>query len=143
MDEYRGLRSCVTFCDRGRWEILPPMAQFPHPHSSRRAPRVRIREGQAITFSMGNKRVSARLDTLSVTGGLARVPGVVLPGTIAEIFLNSSQGQVSGIVEFLHGQGSKQAFRFLAFGDEDYERLNTMVRTRVANSAHSAEPAAG
>ncbi len=114
------------------------MAHFPHPHPSRRAPRVRIREGQAITFSMGNKRVPARLDTISITGGLARITAAVLPGTIAEIFMNCSQGRVSGIVEFLRGQGSQQAFRFLAFGDEDYERLNTMVRTRLANSAHSA-----
>jgi hypothetical protein len=113
------------------------MAHFPHPHPSRRAPRVRIREGQAITFSMGNKRVPAKLDTLSVTGGSARLPGLVLPGTIAEIFVNSSQGTVSGIVEFLRGQGSQQAFRFLAFGDDDYERLSTMVRTRIANSVHS------
>jgi hypothetical protein len=99
---------------------------------------VRIREGQAITFSMGNKRVAAKLDTISLTGGLARVPGTVAAGTIAEIFMNSSQGRVSAIVEFLRGQGSHQAFRFLAFGDEDYERLNTIVQIRMANSARVA-----
>jgi len=50
-------------------------------------------------------------------------------GTFAELAVDTNLGQVCGLVEFLASQTKgNQAFRFIAFSDDDYARLsNTML----------------
>jgi len=51
------------------------------------------------------------------------------PGTLGELAVATSLGQVCGLVEFLpltKGNPS-QAFRFIAFSDDDYERLSSTI----------------
>jgi hypothetical protein len=81
------------------------------------------------SFSLSGKRISAVLQTVSTTGGLARMTGPVPPGTLAELVVATSRGQVSGLVEFLPPTKGNptQAFRFVAFSDDDYERLSSTI----------------
>ena len=106
--------------------MLCCMATFPNPHSHKRAPRVIIT--RSASFSLSGKRISAVLLVASTTGGLARM-ATLCPPALAELAVPTSSGEVCGLVEFLPPTkgNPKQAFRFVAFSDEDYERWNSTV----------------
>jgi len=55
--------------------------------------------------------------------------GPVPSGTLAELAVSTSLGRVCGLVEFLPATKGNptQAFRFIAFSDDDYERLSTTI----------------
>jgi hypothetical protein len=104
------------------------MAHFPQPQTNMRAPRVRVKGGKPIRFSLGNKHLPATLEVISATGGRVRMPRGVRPGTLAEASMITNAGTVSGVVELLgmkaEGKSVAQAFRFLALSDGDYSRLS-------------------
>jgi hypothetical protein len=109
------------------------MPHFPQPLSRTRAPRVRVPNEESIRFDLGGRLVSAVLHKLSLTGGLAEFNGTIGGVTIAEARLNTSAGPVSALVEFLprrkkDGATSAYPFRFIALGDQDYERLSTTLQ---------------
>jgi len=81
------------------------------------------------SFSVSGKRISAVLHAVSTTGGLVRMAGALPPGTLAELAVFTSLGQVRGLVEFFPPTKGNptQAFRFIAFSDEDYERLSSSI----------------
>ena len=104
------------------------MVHLPHPHPSLRAPRLWVTTGEPISFSMEGNQIEGILQAVSSTGGAARISQPLNPGTLAEIALHTSSGPIRASVEFLHpqrqGQSFAQAFRFLAFDDDDYARFN-------------------
>ena len=55
--------------------------------------------------------------------------GPLPSGTLAEVSIATNLGKIFGLVEFLpQTKGNPaQAFRFIAFSDDDYERLSTML----------------
>jgi len=55
--------------------------------------------------------------------------GPLPPGTLAELAVSTSLGRVCGLVEILPATkgNSMQAFRFIAFSDDDYERLSSTI----------------
>ena len=120
----------VMFVRVGKAAMLTFMAHFPHPHTSSRAPRVCVTT--SVSFSLEGKRIQGTLQVVSTTGGSARMAQLLKPGTIAEILLHTTAGQVSAVVEFMRprrqGQSFAQAFRFLAFGDEDYARFDRTLQ---------------
>jgi len=122
--------------------MLPRMAHFPHPHTNMRAPRVCVTTGEFISFSQEGKQVRGALQVISLTGGSARFLRPLNPGTFAEISLNTKSSSISALVEFLHprrqGQFFTQAFRFLAFGDDDYVRFNQTLQLMRAGPAQAA-----
>ncbi|MGC2695697.1 MAG: hypothetical protein WA738_07895 [Candidatus Angelobacter sp.] len=71
------------------------------------------------------------LQKISLTGGLAEFNGTIGSATIAEARLNTIAGQVSGLVEFLPAANGTATypFRFIALSDQDYERLNSTIKT--------------
>jgi len=72
----------------------------------------------------------AVLQAVSTTGGLAQMSGPLPPGTLAEFAVDTNLGRVCGLVEFLEArtrESPTQAFRFLAFSDDDYERLSSII----------------
>jgi hypothetical protein len=79
--------------------------------------------------------VSAVLHKLSLTGGLAEFEVAISGVTIAEARLNTASGPVSALVEFLPQRSKKDGtvhthpFRFIALGDQDYERLSSTLQT--------------
>ncbi|HSM85003.1 MAG TPA: hypothetical protein VLT16_02570 [Candidatus Limnocylindrales bacterium] len=110
------------------------MPHFPQVNSKKRSPRVRVPNDEMIRFNINGQIVPAVLQKLSLTGGLAEFPQHVLAGHIAEVKLNTTQGPVSGLVEFLRQQkngATLHPFRFIALGDGDYKRLhNTLALMR-------------
>ena len=109
------------------------MPYFPQPLSRTRAPRVRVPNEESIRFDLGGRLVSAVLHKLSLTGGLAEFNGTISGVTIAEAKLNTSAGPVNALVEFLprrkkDGITAAYPFRFIALGDQDYERLSATLQ---------------
>ena len=109
------------------------MPHFPQSQTKKRSPRVRVPNEEPVRFDIGGHLVTAVLHRLSLTGGLAEFKGTLgSEVTIAEIKLNTANGPVSGLVEFLPPQDKKTPsiypFRFLALGDADYRKLDATLR---------------
>ena len=108
------------------------MPHFPQMESQTktRSPRVRVPNNESIRFNLGGHQVSAVLQKISLTGGLAQFTGSIGSATIAEAKVNTLSGPVSGLVEFLPAPvGScTYPFRFIALSDQDYERLNSTLQ---------------
>src|SRR6476469_1284469 len=106
------------------------MPHFPQMQSKMRSPRVRVPNGESIRFNLGGHQVSAVLQKISMTGGLAEFSRSIGSATIAEAKVNTLSGPVSGLVEFLPPQvGScTYPFRFIALSDQDYARLNATLQ---------------
>jgi len=106
------------------------MPHFPQTPTKTRSPRVRVPNNESIRFNLGGQQVSAVLQKISLTGGLAEFTGSIGTATIAEAKVNTLSGPVSGLVEFLPAQvGScTYPFRFIALSDQDYERLNSTLQ---------------
>ena len=116
-------RTAVLFAKmRNPCDALP-MANFSRSRSNLRAPRVSVTK--PASFSI---RISAVLQAVSTTGGRAQMAGAVPPGTLAELAVDTSRGRVCGLVEFLEAQTKgNQGFRFVAFSDDDFERLRSTM----------------
>ena len=106
------------------------MPHYPQSQGRTRSPRVRVPNRESIRFNLGGQQVSAVLQKISLTGGLAEFPRSIGSATIAEAKVNTLSGPVSGLVEFLPAQvGScTYPFRFIALNDQDYERLTAALQ---------------
>lgn len=104
------------------------MAHFPQ-HTRMRAPRVRIPANESVKFNLGKRTVSAILQRLSLTGGLAQFHDEIGEHALAEVVLNTASGPVTALVELLKPlDSSRRPFRFVALDDSDFERLVTTIR---------------
>jgi len=76
--------------------------------------------------------VRGDLHVVSATGGRARTPKPVTPGSVVELSMGTPAGPVRGIVEILKARqmihGWVQPFKFLALADEDFERLTQVIK---------------
>lgn len=112
------------------WHHLLVMPYFPQTQTKTRSPRVRVPNSESIRFNLGGRQVSAVLQKISLTGGLAEFTSSIGSATIAEARLNTISGQVNGLVEFLPSPDGTATypFRFIALSDEDYERLSSTIK---------------
>jgi hypothetical protein len=106
------------------------MPHYPQTQTKTRSPRFRVPNNESIRFNLGGRQVSAVLQKISLTGGLAEFPKSIGSATIAEAKVNTLSGPVSGLVEFLPAQAGSSIypFRFIALSDQDYERLNATLQ---------------
>src|SRR3974390_1388938 len=109
------------------------MTHFPQPHPSRRAARVQLGDSvlAAIRLEDG-RRTKAKLQTISVTGGLLRLQQSLGQGDFVEVAFQTQAGPVHGMAEVLSPMrktidGVLQPFRFVAIEDEDHRRLRTTL----------------
>jgi hypothetical protein len=109
------------------------MTHFPQPHPSRRAARVQLGDSvlAAIRLEDG-RRTKAKLQTISVTGGLLRMAQSLAQGDFVEVAFQTQSGPVHAMAEVLTPQrktndGILQPFRFVAIEDEDHRRLRTSL----------------
>ncbi|HEY1678230.1 MAG TPA: hypothetical protein VGG04_11015 [Candidatus Sulfotelmatobacter sp.] len=109
------------------------MTHFPQPHPSRRAARVQLGDSvlAAIRLEDG-RRTKAKLQTISVTGGLLRMPQSLSEGDFVEVAFQTQAGPVHGMAEVLSPMRSLQdsvlqPFRFVAIEDDDHRRLRTSL----------------
>jgi hypothetical protein len=105
------------------------MTHFPQPHPTRRAARVQLGESvlAAIRLEDG-RRTRAKLQSVSVTGGLLHLAQSLAQGDFAEVAFQTQSGPVRGMAEILSPTrktttGVLQAFRFVALEDDDHRRL--------------------
>lgn len=85
------------------------------------------------------RRAKAKLQIVSVTGGLLQLPQSLTKGDFVEVAFQTQSGPVHGMAEILPAmqtttQGVLQAFRFVALEDDDHKRLRTSL-DRVADSS--------
>ena len=109
------------------------MTQVPQPHPSRRAARVQLGDSvlAAIRLEDG-RRTKAKLQTISATGGLLRLPHSLGRGDFVEVAFQTQSGPVHGMAEVLSPMrkttdGVLQPFRFVALEDDDHRRLRTSL----------------
>ena len=109
------------------------MTHFPQPHPSRRAARVQLGASvlAAIRFEDG-RHTKAKLQTISVTGGLLQLPQPLAEGDFVEVAFQTQAGPVHGMAEILSPMekmkdGVLQPFRFVALEDDDHRRLRTSL----------------
>lgn len=109
------------------------MTHFPQPHPSRRAARVQLGDSvlAAIRLEDG-RRTKAKLQTISATGGLLRMPQSLSQGDFVEVAFQTQAGPVHGMAEILSptrsfSDGVLQPFRFVAIEDDDHRRLRTSL----------------
>jgi hypothetical protein len=107
------------------------MSHFPKAQSKARSPRVRVPNDEEIRFKVDGRVLRAILHKISLTGGLAEFPTALGDVSIAEARLETTNGPVKGLVEFLPSQKKAKpntyAFRFIALSDGDYKRLNATL----------------
>ncbi len=86
----------------------------------------------SVKFSLEGKQVPGTLLTLSITGGLAQLPDKVHAGDLAELRIQSKAGPITALVELLVPlkgyPTTTRPFRFVALGDEDHERLASVIK---------------
>jgi hypothetical protein len=117
------------------------MTHFPQPHPSRRAARVQLGDSvlAAIRLEDG-RRTKAKLQTISVTGGLLRLPQSLGEGDFVEVAFQTQAGPVHGMAEVLSptlklDDSVLQPFRFVAIEDDDHRRLRTSLDHVVERSS--------
>ena len=117
------------------------MTQFPQPHPSRRAARVQLGDSvlAAIRLEDG-RRTKAKLQSISVTGGLLRLPQSLGRGDFVEVAFQTQSGPVHGMAEVLSParsvpDGVLQPFRFVAIEDDDHRRLRNSLDHVAMRSA--------
>ena len=105
------------------------MTHFPQPHPSRRAARIQLGDSvlAAIRLEDG-RRTKAKLQTISVTGGLLCIAQSLGQGDFVEVAFQTQAGPVHGMAEVLSParkttDGVLQPFRFVALEDDDHRRL--------------------
>lgn len=109
------------------------MTHFPQPNSQHRAPRVQLGESVlALVKSDDGQRAKARLQTVSMTGGLLHLARALGEGDFVEVAFQTQNGPVHGMAEMLHArqvsaQTIVQAFRFVALDDDDHKNLSFAV----------------
>src|SRR3982074_2982689 len=125
--------SVIYYPVRGGAIVHVLMTHFPQPHPSRRAARVQLGESvlAAIRLEDG-RRTKAKLQTISVTGGLLYLSCSLGQGDFVEVAFQTQSGPVHGMAEILSPthkttHGVFQTFRFVALEDDDHLRLRTSL----------------
>jgi hypothetical protein len=109
------------------------MTHFPQPHPSRRAARVQL--GASILAAIrleDGRRIKAKLQTVSTTGGLLQLQRLLAQGDFVEVAFQTQSGPVRAMAEILSPMrkttvGVLQPFRFVAIEDDDHRRLRTSL----------------
>jgi hypothetical protein len=109
------------------------MTHFPQPHTQQRATRIQFGQTVSVLVKLDDgQRAKARLQTVSTTGGLLRLPKALGQGDFVEVAFQTESGTVQGMAEMLDpgrtAAGSiLQPFRFVALGDDDHRALRAVV----------------
>jgi hypothetical protein len=116
------------------------MTHFPQVHPQRRSPRIQL-GGSVLALVMleDGQRAKAKLQTVSVTGGLLRLAKSLSEGDFVEVAFQTQSGPVRGMAEMLTPvrtalEGSLQPFRFVALGDDDHRALRMVVDSAADRS---------
>ena len=106
----------------------PPLPTFPP-----RAPRVRFAESTTVVLrSNENRCLPARLELVSLTGGLLGLAKPLDRGTTVKLMFLMGKGTVFSVVEMLAPVSwTQQPFRFVTLYDDDKRRLNAEIQSHI------------
>jgi hypothetical protein len=105
------------------------MTHFPQTDANRRAPRLQLHGSVAAAIhAEGGQRARAKLQSISITGGLLQVQHELSTGDFVELAFHSRSGPIYAMAEMLpptrkFQTACLQPFRFVALGDEDHRKL--------------------
>jgi len=115
--------------------VLLAMSHFPQPDASRRAPRVHLNGSIAAAIRVeGGRNARAKLQSISVTGGLLQLQSELSTGDFVEIAFQTRSGPIHAMAEMLQPvrrakaqSACLQAFRFVALEDQDHNKLSAAM----------------
>src|ERR1700751_2350171 len=86
------------------------MTHYPQTNAVHRATRIQLVTTQALVKLSDGNKTKARLQTVSVTGGMLHLPKALAEGDFVEVAFQTKSGNVHGMAEMLNpvrsGQGS-------------------------------------
>jgi hypothetical protein len=115
------------------------MTFSPVNQSQGRAPRVQLPGMPPASLRLQDgQRTTAKLQTISVTGGLLRVLKPLTPGAVVELMFSTQSGPVLGLAELLRpcfdAPIGLQPFRFIAMDQTDRETLDSAIASSIAST---------
>ena len=120
----------VTSHERPGGVIVPiAMSHFPQTDANRRTPRINLNGSIAAAIhAESGERARAKLQSLSINGGLLQLPIEMSAGDFIEIAFHTRSGPIHGMAEMLpptrkYQSACLQPFRFIALGDDDHRKL--------------------
>jgi hypothetical protein len=110
------------------------MTHYPQTNPTHRATRIQLATTPALVKLGDGQKAKGNIHMVSTTGGLLQLARELSEGDFVEVAFQTQSGNVQGMAEMLNpvrkGQGSVfQAFRFVALGDEDHNKLRRVVET--------------
>jgi len=119
--------------------VIFGMTHYPQCNPSHRATRVQLATTPALIKSSDGNRAKARLQVVSITGGLLQLTRAFDEGDFVELAFQTQSGNVNGMAEMLNPVRSSpgsvfQPFRFVALGDDDHKMLHTIIETASDHS---------
>ncbi len=87
----------------------------------------------------GGQRARAKLQSISITGGLLQLQQQLSAGDFVEIAFHTRSGAIHGMAEMLNPTRKYQAaclqpFRFIALGDDDHRKLRMALDSALDRS---------
>lgn len=102
-----------------------------HSNTYWRCPRVKLADELPAVLRLPDGRPHrGKLETISLTGGLVKMPTVLDPGFRTKLMFLSCTGPIAAAAEMLPPiSTNRQAFRFVAIEEDDHRRLRAMVHS--------------
>jgi hypothetical protein len=116
------------------------MTHFPQSNASQRSPRVQLYGSvAAAVMAEGGQRARAKLQSISINGGLLQLQRELSTGDFVEIAFHTRSGAIHGMAEMLHPTRKLQSaclqpFRFIALGDDDHRKLRMALDSALDRS---------
>ena len=87
----------------------------------------------------GGQRARAKLQSISINGGLLQLPHELSTGDFVEIAFHTRSGAVHGMAEMLYPtrkfqSACLQPFRFIALADDDHRKLRMALHSALDRS---------
>jgi hypothetical protein len=116
------------------------MTHFPQANANLRSPRVQLNGSvTAAVLAEGGQRARAKLQSISVNGGLLQLRQELSAGDFVEIAFHTRSGAIHGMAEMLHPTRKLQSaclqpFRFIALADDDHRKLRMALDSALDRS---------
>ncbi|MGD0214985.1 MAG: hypothetical protein ABSB87_17295 [Terriglobales bacterium] len=116
------------------------MTHFPRTNANQRSPRVQLNGSvAAAVMAEGGQRARAKLQSISINGGLLQLQQALSTGDFVEIAFHTRSGAICGMAEMLNPtrkfqSACLQPFRFIALADEDHRKLRMALDSALDRS---------
>ena len=108
------------------------MSSLPQPRQQWRHPRAHLENNTPAVLRFPNgQRTWAKLQVISLTGGLLSLPQPVVQGSQVKVMFLTAGGSVLGGAEMLRPvNNALQPFRFVSIAADDQRRLGSLILER-------------